>query len=108
MMAPMITLMARRTCIMPELTNPTTMTLVAAEDWITAVTPVPRSSPRSGVPVSLYRMTSSLFPATFFRPSPMSPIPKRNMATPPRRTSAFPIINSPYSNESRVSFRSSV
>lgn len=48
-MAPMMTLMACRTFIIPELTKPTTMTEVAEEDWITAVTPVPSRTPFSGV-----------------------------------------------------------
>ena len=47
--APMMTLMACRTFIIPELTKPTTMTEVAEEDWITAVTPVPSRTPFSGV-----------------------------------------------------------
>ena len=34
---------------MPELTKPTTMTLVAEEDWMTAVMPVPSRTPLSGV-----------------------------------------------------------
>ena len=70
---------------MPELTKPTTMTDVAEDDWITAVTPVPSRTPLSGVLVSLYRMISSLLPATFFSPSPMSVMPNRNRATPPSR-----------------------
>ena len=68
---------------MPELTKPTTMTDVAEDDWITAVTPVPSRTPLSGVLVSLYTMISSLLPATFFSPSPMSVMPNRNRATPP-------------------------
>ena len=32
-------------CMMPELTKPTTMTVVAEEDWITAVTSAPSSTP---------------------------------------------------------------
>ena len=38
---------------MPELTKPTTITEVAEEDWMTAVTAVPSSTPFSGVPDSL-------------------------------------------------------
>ena len=34
---------------MAEFTKPTTMTLVAEDDWITAVTPVPSKMPLSGV-----------------------------------------------------------
>ena len=40
--------MACRTFIMPELTKPTTMTDVAEDDWMTAVTPVPSRKPLSG------------------------------------------------------------
>ena len=47
--APMMTPMAWRTFIMPELTKPTPITEVAEEDWMTAVTPVPSSTPFSGV-----------------------------------------------------------
>ena len=47
-----MTLIACRTDIMPEFTKPTAMTDVAEEDWITAVTPVPSRSARSGVPLS--------------------------------------------------------
>ena len=37
---------------MPELTKPTTITDVADEDWITAVTPVPSRIPLIGVLLS--------------------------------------------------------
>ena len=47
-MAPMTMPMACLTCIMPELTKPTTITEVAEEDWMMAVTPVPRSTPLRG------------------------------------------------------------
>ena len=58
------------------------MTDVAEEDWITAVTPVPSRKPLSGVLVSRYSTTSSLLPATFFSPSPISAMPNRKSATP--------------------------
>jgi len=44
---------------MPELTKPTTITEVAEEDWITAVTPVPSRTPLMGVLVRLYNTSSS-------------------------------------------------
>ena len=47
--APIVTLIAWRSFIMPEFTKPTTMTEVAQEDWITAVTPVPSRTPLIGV-----------------------------------------------------------
>ena len=49
MTAPMITAIAWRSFIMAEFTKPTTITLVADEDWITAVTPVPSKMPLNGV-----------------------------------------------------------
>ena len=81
-MAPMMMPMACLTFIMPELTKPTTMTEVAEEDWMMAVTPVPNRTPLMGLPESLYSTSSSLLPATFFRPSPMRVMPKRKRATP--------------------------
>ena len=37
------------TFIIPEFTKPTTITEVAEEDWITAVTPVPSRIPLNGL-----------------------------------------------------------
>ena len=70
--------------IIPEFTKPTTITEVADDDCMTAVTPVPRSTPFNGVLVSLYNNISRLFPATILRPSPIRAIPNRNSATPLR------------------------
>ena len=47
--APMMIAIAWRSFIIAELTKPTTMTLVAEEDWITAVTPVPSRMPFIGL-----------------------------------------------------------
>ena len=52
-MAPSTMPMACLTFIMPELTKPTTMTEVADEDWMTAVTPVPSKMPFTVFPESL-------------------------------------------------------
>ena len=49
MTAPMMIAIAWRSFIIAELTKPTTITLVADEDWITAVTPVPSKMPLSGL-----------------------------------------------------------
>ena len=81
--APSITVTACSSFIMPELTKPTTMMDVADEDWMTAVTPAPSSTPFSGVLDRRYKTSSSWLPATFFRPSPISVMPNRNRATPP-------------------------
>ena len=83
--APIIIPIACFILIIPALTKPTTITEVADDDWIIAVTPVPSSTPLRGVLLNLYRITSSFPPATFFNPSPISCIPKRKSAIPPRR-----------------------
>ena len=82
MFAPIMIPIACETFIMPEFTNPTTITVVAEDDWIIAVTPAPKSIPLSGVFVRRYKTGSNLFPATRFRPSPISDIPNKNSATP--------------------------
>ena len=61
--------------IMPEFTKPMTMIVVAEELWMAAVTPKPSKTPFSGVLLSRHRITSSLFPATRLRPSPMTDMP---------------------------------
>ena len=81
-MEPRITPMPCRTFIIPALTKPTVMTEVAQDDCSTAVTPVPRRMPRSGVPDSRYRIGSSFAPEAFFSPSPICVMPKRNKAMP--------------------------
>ena len=85
MLAPMMMAMAWGSRMMPEFTKPTTITVVAEEDWITAVTKAPSSTPFSGVEVRRPRVVSSLPPATFFRESPMRDMPKRKKARPPSR-----------------------
>lgn len=49
MFAPSTMPIACESFIMPEFTKPTTIADVAEEDWITAVTAVPSSTPLSGV-----------------------------------------------------------
>ena len=81
--APMMTPTACSNFIIPELTNPTTITVVAEDDWITAVTPHPRSTALMGLEVSFSRIRSSFPPETFARPSPIAFIPYKNSANPP-------------------------
>ena len=50
--APMITWIACLSVIRPEFTKTTTMTVVADDDWMTAVTPRPVKKPASLLPVS--------------------------------------------------------
>ena len=52
-MAPRMIPMACLTFIIPEFTKPTTMTDVAEDDWIIAVTPVPSRNPLNGLLVSV-------------------------------------------------------
>ena len=83
-MAPIIIPMACASFIIPEFTNPTTITVVAEEDWITAVTTVPNRIPFIRLEVSRPKMVSSLLPATFFIESPISDMPNRKNASPPK------------------------
>lgn len=62
MFAPMMTPAACESRMMPELTKPTTITVVADEDWIIAVTPAPSSTAFNLAFVRLSRMLSSLPP----------------------------------------------
>ena len=50
--APIMIGIACRSFIIAEFTKPTTITLVAEEDWITAVTPVPSRIPLTGLLLS--------------------------------------------------------
>ena len=81
--APMMMPTACVSFMIPEFTNPTTMTVVADEDWMTAVTHIPRSTAFHLLEVKFSRICSSLPPDTFARPSPITCIPYKNMARPP-------------------------
>lgn len=71
--------------IIPELTKPTTMTVVAEEDWITAVMPAPTRTPRKRLAVSRSRISFILLPAAASRPELIICMPYRNSARPPKR-----------------------
>ena len=66
--APMITPMACFRFMIPALTNPTTITVVADELWITAVIPAPSSTPISLFFVKTSSKDFILLPAAFSRP----------------------------------------
>ena len=83
MLAPMMTPTVCPSAMMPEFTRPTSMTVTAEEDWITAVTSAPSSIPFTGLAVMLRRMPSSLPPASFSRPWDMTFMPYRKNARPP-------------------------
>ena len=63
MLEPMITPTACFSVMMPELTKPTTMTVVAEEDWMTAVTARPSRKPLNTVELIFARMVCNLPPA---------------------------------------------
>ena len=82
-LAPMMMPMALDSFMMPELTNPTTITVVAEDDWITAVTAAPRNTARSLPEVSRSRICSILPPLALERPSPNTCMPYKKSASPP-------------------------
>ena len=84
-MAPMMIHTACFKVIMPELTKPTTITVVAEEDWTTAVMPAPTATPRKRLAVSFSRMRFMRLPAAASRPELIICIPYRNSASPPSR-----------------------
>ncbi len=81
--APMMTPTAWVSFMIPELTKPTTMTVVAEDDWMIAVTPRPSRTAMKRFDVSFSKIFSSLPPESCLRPSPMTSIPYRNRARPP-------------------------
>ena len=87
MLAPMITPIACESFISPEFTNPIIITVVAAEDWITAVIIAPSTTPLMGLEVAFSSQCSSFPPASFSRAALRVCIPKRNRAIPPSRFS---------------------
>ena len=72
-------------CIIPEFTNPTNITVTADEDCIATVIPAPSISPFIGLEVMVLRVVSNLPPASFSKPDDISVIPYRNMARPPSK-----------------------
>ena len=81
--APIIIPTACESCMMPEFTKPTTITVVAEDDWITAVTAAPSNTAMIRFFVSFSKICSILPPESFASPSPMTFIPNRNIARPP-------------------------
>ncbi len=88
-LAPMMMPTACSSRISPELTKPTTMTVVAEEDCMRAVVPAPSSTPFMGLSVILVRMASILPPEVFARPSPRRYMPYRKRARPPVMVNKF-------------------
>ena len=71
--------------MIPELTNPMSITVMADEDWMAIVMIAPIVSPLKGLSVALRRSFSSLPPAVFFKDSDSTRIPYRKKASPPNK-----------------------
>ena len=82
-LAPMMTLIAWPRLSRLELTKPTTITVVAEEDWMMAVTARPVRKPSIRLVVSLPRMVRRLEPARRSRALPIMFMPNRNRLRPP-------------------------
>ena len=82
-LAPIIIPTACESCIIPELTKPTTITVVADDDCITAVTAIPSNTAIILLEVSFSSICSNLPPDSFAKESPMTFIPYKNKASPP-------------------------
>ena len=67
-LAPMMIHTAWFNVIIPEFTNPTTITVVAEDDWITAVIKAPTIIPKNLLDVNFSKMSFILFPATDSNP----------------------------------------
>ena len=74
-LAPMITLIPCTKVSKPALTNETTITVVALDDWMTVVIPKPVNTPRKGFAVIAERRLRNLSPAAFWRPELIKFIP---------------------------------
>ena len=83
MFAPMMTLMAGRSASTPELTRPTTITVMAVLDWMTPVMSVPASTPLTGVPAILASSARIRLTARFWMPFDMNSRPSMKMPSPP-------------------------
>ena len=69
------------------LTNPMSMTVVALELWMTAVTPAPRPTAAKRLDVRVSRPLLSLSPAAASRLSDISFMPYKNNPNPPNNAS---------------------
>ncbi len=85
MLAPMITPMACESCMMPEFTRPTTITVVPELEWMSALIAAPSSTASHVDEVIFCRMLSILPPAHFSSPVPIMDMPYKNSARPPTR-----------------------
>ena len=84
MLEPMMTPTVWGSCMMPEFTRPTSITVSAEEDWMAMVMPAPSPRLFHLEEVICLRARSSLPPASFSSPLDMTVMPYRKKASPPR------------------------
>ena len=84
-LAPIIIPAACVSFMIPELTNPTTITVVAADDCSSPATPAPKSAALTELDAGFSSRRSSRPPDTFSILLPMSWMPYRKNASPPIR-----------------------
>ena len=85
MLAPMMMPTVCSSFMMPALTKPTHITVVAAELWMSPVTRAPSSTPLTTLLVRRSRMLSKRPLESFSRPSVMVDMPNRKVAMAPTR-----------------------
>ena len=83
MLAPMMTPIDCTNVIRPAFTKLTTITVVALDDWMSAVMRIPVSTPITRFFVMAAKIPRRRSPANFSRPSDIVFIPKRNSASEP-------------------------
>ena len=84
-LAPMMIQTACLSVMSWELTKPTTMTVVADEDWMIAVIPAPTNTPKNRLAVSRSRICFMRLPAAASRLVLIICMPYKNNASPPNR-----------------------
>ena len=84
--APATTAIPCISVINPELTNPTTITVVADDDCSRHVTPIPTNTAANRLSVTAEIHRCSLSPASACNPSDIILIPRRKIPTPPSAT----------------------
>ncbi len=99
MLAPIMMGVACIRVIIPAFTKPSTMTVVAEELWITAVTAVPIPTPTNFLFDILSNIFRSLLPATASRLRPKAFIAMRKTPRPPKKSNTLLTISI---NTSRV------
>ncbi len=85
MLEPIITPTVWLSSIMPEFTRPTSITVMAEEDWMAMVITAPRARPLKRFEVMERRTLSKRPPTIFSSPAESTCMPYRKKAKPPSR-----------------------